>query len=672
MASPVNDVLWLEDPRAQDPAVTGAKAASLARAYAADLPIVRGFVIPTAMTDRFRAGGSLDEETLREPWDEISRDGTASVIVRSSSTLEDQAGSSMAGMFESVAGVQDRTSFTLAVTKVIRSCREAPIAVLVQRELEAVRGGVAFGADPISGRHDRRVVAAVDGAPGALVGGLATGARYTLTPSGRVVEKGGDASGALTWAQRRELLRLSARCADLFGSPQDIEWAFDRNGSLWLLQSRPITALARPAEAHGPLFGPGPIAETFPEPLALLEQDLWIDPLREAIGKAVLIAGAASKRRLARSPVITLVGGRTAIDLDLIGLGPRGSLLVRLDPRPALRRLAASWRVGRLRAALPELARRLIRHIDEELAAIPPMRSLSDDDLLGILHSSRRRLIAIHGHEVLTGLVMTKTAPVASGAGMALRVMSFARAAGRSDAEIIASDPTVLALIPPSIPPSASLPEVPETVPEPSLDADPLGRAREDLRLRARWMQELTARVSSELGHRLADRGVIDGASSIRWLRLGELADVLSGDVLSIALEERETKHSAPPLPFAFRLEADGGVVAETAVPFGDGQGAVGGRTTGTVRRELSDLRSGDVLVVHHLDPKLASILPSLGGLVAETGSVLSHLAILAREYGVPTVVGVPDAVDRFPDGATVLVDGTVGEVIILDADGVA
>jgi pyruvate,water dikinase len=73
------------------------------------------------------------------------------------------------------------------------------------------------------------------------------------------------------------------------------------------------------------------------------------------------------------------------------------------------------------------------------------------------------------------------------------------------------------------------------------------------------------------------------------------------------------------------------------------------------------------VLVVRTLDPGLAGVLPGLGGLVAETGSVLSHLAILAREYGVPTVVGFPDAPDRFAEGTWVVVDGSTGEVSPVD-----
>jgi pyruvate,water dikinase len=77
----------------------------------------------------------------------------------------------------------------------------------------------------------------------------------------------------------------------------------------------------------------------------------------------------------------------------------------------------------------------------------------------------------------------------------------------------------------------------------------------------------------------------------------------------------------------------------------------------------------GAVLVVRTLDPDLAPLLPRLGGLVAETGSVLSHLAILAREFGVPTVVGVEDAVARFPAGSVVIVDGTTGEVGVVESE---
>ena len=102
------------------------------------------------------------------------------------------------------------------------------------------------------------------------------------------------------------------------------------------------------------------------------------------------------------------------------------------------------------------------------------------------------------------------------------------------------------------------------------------------------------------------------------------------------------------------------------------GRGAGGGRASGVVLPADSLPAEGAVLVVRTLDPSLASVLPGLRGLVAETGSVLSHLAILAREFGVPTVVGVEDAVKRFPPGTEVVVDGSTGEVSAATSEEVA
>jgi pyruvate,water dikinase len=85
----------------------------------------------------------------------------------------------------------------------------------------------------------------------------------------------------------------------------------------------------------------------------------------------------------------------------------------------------------------------------------------------------------------------------------------------------------------------------------------------------------------------------------------------------------------------------------------------------GVACHRTDDIDAGrkPVLVVAHLEPQLAGVLPTLAGLVAETGSALSHLAILAREMHVPTVVAVPDARRRYPPGTRLVVDGTTGEV---------
>jgi pyruvate,water dikinase len=78
---------------------------------------------------------------------------------------------------------------------------------------------------------------------------------------------------------------------------------------------------------------------------------------------------------------------------------------------------------------------------------------------------------------------------------------------------------------------------------------------------------------------------------------------------------------------------------------------------------ELSRVAPGDILVTRVAGPALSHILPRLGGIVAELGGSTSHLASLARERGIPAVLGVLDATLRIPDGAQVAVDGVAGVV---------
>ncbi|TDC71403.1 PEP-utilizing enzyme, partial [Streptomyces hainanensis] len=118
------------------------------------------------------------------------------------------------------------------------------------------------------------------------------------------------------------------------------------------------------------------------------------------------------------------------------------------------------------------------------------------------------------------------------------------------------------------------------------------------------------------------------------------------------------------PLPDRFRVAEGGVVVTEGTRGPAAGRGVTGGRITGVAWDGTAEPPPGGaVLVVRHLDPTLAPLLPSLAALVAQTGSPLSHLAVLARELGLPTVTGAADAVRRFPPGTPLLVDGGTGEV---------
>ena len=247
-ASVLTPVLDLDDDRAQNPDVAGAKAASLARARSSGLPALPGFVITVegarVLDDRSARGA--DGFAVHDAWRQLSEDGQISLVVRSSSPQEDGASQSMAGMFTSILDVQGWEAFLDAVKEVARSGHDAPMAVLVQPFLQPAWGGVLFGADPVTGRTDRLVVAAVPGGPDRLVSGHVDGAQLTLSPRGRLRDASADAPAALRSRRMlRPLARLASQARLTFGAPQDIEWAIEANGSLVLLQSRPITASGR-------------------------------------------------------------------------------------------------------------------------------------------------------------------------------------------------------------------------------------------------------------------------------------------------------------------------------------------------------------------------------------------------------------------------------------------
>lgn len=84
---------------------------------------------------------------------------------------------------------------------------------------------------------------------------------------------------------------------------------------------------------------------------------------------------------------------------------------------------------------------------------------------------------------------------------------------------------------------------------------------------------------------------------------------------------------------------------------------------------ELARVAPGDVLVTKMAGPALGEILPRVAGVVAELGGSTSHLASLARERGIPMVLGVLDATRRIPDGSMVAVDGVSGVVRWMQAD---
>ncbi|MGW3287853.1 PEP/pyruvate-binding domain-containing protein [Streptomyces sp. NPDC001002] len=732
-------VVPLDHPVAALPRLAGSKAANLARAARAGLPVLPGFVIPE--------GADGDTVALRRAWQDISDSGSLPLVVRSSSPQEDTQESSLAGQFDSVLDVRDWPGFRTAVRTVLDSAHRpdgstAPMAVLVQPMLAARVGGVMFGADPVEGRADRMLVSAVRGGPDTLVSGEQPGTNYWLSRRGRLLRtEPPTADALLTPAELRQLARLARRARQVFGGPQDIEFGFaggggeggggagsrnsnsnsnsnsngeragERADRLWLFQSRPITAMAVRPPRGARLLGPGPVAETLPEQLQPLEQDLWVTPMARGLTAALDITGSASRRLLRTVPVVTTVGGWAAADLRLLGAAtPKHRWLALLNPAPGARRLGAAWRVGRLTAALPGLAADLVADVDRHLAQIPAPTGLPAPDLAAELRWTRAVLVSLHAQEALAGALLHEPDPstTRTAAGAALTALAETRARGIPDDQAPTASPTILALTAPAlreqgrlpqsaasdtgeelglrpaqltptaaptllaaapptptpIPPipAAATPPAPTPItPTPTapfpLSPTPSLPPREALRLRVRWVQELQVRLVREVARRLGLTP--ERAGLLRW---PELVAALDGDPLPADLHARVPQAESPPLPDAFRL-AEGAVVAERTDGAGDGRGVSGGRVVGTAWDGTGPRPPDAVLVVRTLDPALAPLLPRLAGLVAQTGSPLSHLAVLAREFRLPAVVGAADAVRRFPPGSRISVDGTTGDV---------
>ncbi|MEV4898029.1 PEP/pyruvate-binding domain-containing protein, partial [Nonomuraea sp. NPDC055795] len=115
--------------------------------------------------------------------------------------------------------------------------RDARIAVIVQRMVNARVAGVLHTLNPVTGRRSEMVAEAVRGVGEAVVAGTVVPDQYVLSDTGLPR----DQHGCLERADLRRLRDTGAALREAFGAPQDIEWAIDVEGGLWLTQTRPIT-----------------------------------------------------------------------------------------------------------------------------------------------------------------------------------------------------------------------------------------------------------------------------------------------------------------------------------------------------------------------------------------------------------------------------------------------
>jgi phosphohistidine swiveling domain-containing protein len=183
-------------------------------------------------------------------------------------------------------------------------------------------------------------------------------------------------------------------------------------------------------------------------------------------------------------------------------------------------------------------------------------------------------------------------------------------------------------------------------------------------------------RQLTEVGAELVENGIIDDAGDVFFLDFDELGVGLRGaDLKGIVAGRRRLydvelrRRHVPRL-----LLSDGTDVEAAAMPHpaaGDylaGTPASAGTATGKVRVVMdpvgAHLEPGEILVAPSTDPGWTPLFMTAGALVMEMGGVISHGAVVAREYGIPAVVGVTDATTRLHDGQIITVDGAAGTVV--------
>ena len=236
------------------PETAGGKAAVLMQL------IAKGFDVPAflVLSPEALPGGTLTEAYADQLSEHLLQLGPGPYAVRSSAREEDGQSHSHAGQFLSVlnvtideipaaasrvwhSGLADNVA-AYRSTQGLSADGGAP-AILIQQMVAARCAGVAFTADPVSGRTDRFIVSAIAGLGDRLVGGEEDGETYAIDKAtGATIEQ--PEKPLLSAEDLVALHTLAQKLESALGSPQDFEWAFE-GSSLRLLQARPITTALR-------------------------------------------------------------------------------------------------------------------------------------------------------------------------------------------------------------------------------------------------------------------------------------------------------------------------------------------------------------------------------------------------------------------------------------------
>jgi pyruvate,water dikinase len=200
--------------------------------------------------------------------------------------------------------------------------------------------------------------------------------------------------------------------------------------------------------------------------------------------------------------------------------------------------------------------------------------------------------------------------------------------------------------------------------------------------LKTTWMRGISAMrvIYLAIADNLVKKGILKERDDIFYLKVTEVSDIIAEtlkkeQIVNILEERRKEKEEYEHLDIPEVIVGKPPPIEEliyTVEPETqfEGTGCSCGVITGKARvvmnpAECPELKEGEILVAPYTDPGWSPLFVTAGGLVTEIGGTLSHGVIIAREYGIPAVVGVKNATRIIKTGQLITVDGTKGMVYI-------
>ena len=214
-------------------------------------------------------------------------------------------------------------------------------------------------------------------------------------------------------------------------------------------------------------------------------------------------------------------------------------------------------------------------------------------------------------------------------------------------------------------------------------------RLREDTRMSMITSIWLVRRVVYEIARRLVEQGVLRSIDDVQYLDFSDIQQYVYGYEEASVLFSFEkikqqkdlyrsyTRAPGPPLTFIGYASSipskpiDKNLCAFSGLGTSSGQVVARARVISDLVQQAPELQRGEIIVAEFTDASWTPLFSIAGGIITDVGSMLSHSSIVAREFGIPSVVNTKLATGVIKTGDLVQFDGITGEVVILEKVGV-